>query len=158
MARERTGGYWTEWAVRFSVSTAGVDDDSVDLTLAGQVVEGVPSRPKIDVQLKCTSEDVLREREVVYPLKRKNNNELTITIRRPDRQDCHPHDRWRPVGASRSFSAATTYRRACDAHRDEKRVAVTGIIHHDIKIRVYDLSEAEDFQVLHDEYAVPTAC
>ncbi len=63
----------------FSVSTPGVDDDSVDLTLAARVVEGVPSRPKIDVQLKCTSEDVLREREVVYPLKRKNYDELRLT-------------------------------------------------------------------------------
>jgi hypothetical protein len=43
------------------------------------------------------------------------------------------------------------YKRACDAHRDEKRVAVTGIIHHDIKIRVYELSEAQDFLVLDDE-------
>ncbi len=43
------------------------------------------------------------------------------------------------------------YRRACDAHRDEKRVAVTGIIHHDIKIRVYELSEAQDFRVLDEE-------
>jgi hypothetical protein len=63
----------------FSVSTPGVDDDSVDLTLAGRIVEGVPSRPKIDLQLKCTSEDVLREREVVYPLKRKNYDELRLT-------------------------------------------------------------------------------
>jgi len=40
------------------------------------------------------------------------------------------------------------YRRACDAHRDDRRVAVTGIIHHDVKIRVYELSEPSDFQVL----------
>lgn len=43
------------------------------------------------------------------------------------------------------------YRHACDAHRDEKRVAVTGLIHHDIKIRVYELSEPSDFKVLDDE-------
>jgi hypothetical protein len=43
------------------------------------------------------------------------------------------------------------YRRACDAHRDEKRVAVTGVIHHDVKIRVYELSEPRDFQVLDEE-------
>jgi hypothetical protein len=40
------------------------------------------------------------------------------------------------------------YKLACDAHRDEKRVAVTGIIHHDVKIRVYELSEPSDFEVL----------
>ncbi len=43
------------------------------------------------------------------------------------------------------------YKRACDAHRDERRVAVTGIIHHDIKVRVYELSEAQDFQILDGE-------
>lgn len=40
------------------------------------------------------------------------------------------------------------YIHACNAHRDEKRVAVIGVIHHDVKIRVYDLSEPSDFQVL----------
>lgn len=40
------------------------------------------------------------------------------------------------------------YKLACDAHRDDKRVAVTGVIHHDVKIRVYELSEPSDFQVL----------
>jgi hypothetical protein len=43
------------------------------------------------------------------------------------------------------------YRRACDAHRDEKQVAVTGMVHHDIKVRVYELSEPQDFQVLDEE-------
>jgi hypothetical protein len=43
------------------------------------------------------------------------------------------------------------YRRACDAHRDEKRVAVTGLIHHDVKVRVYELSEPRDFEVLEEE-------
>jgi hypothetical protein len=43
------------------------------------------------------------------------------------------------------------YKRACDAHRDEKRVAVTGIIHHDVKVRVYELSDPRDFQVLDEE-------
>lgn len=42
------------------------------------------------------------------------------------------------------------YKRACDAHRDEVRVAVKGVIHHDVKIRVYELSEASDFEVLED--------
>ncbi len=40
------------------------------------------------------------------------------------------------------------YKLACDAHRDERRVAITGIIHHDVKIRVYELSEPSKFQVL----------
>ena len=39
------------------------------------------------------------------------------------------------------------YRRACDAHRDDRLVAVSGIIHHDVKVRVYELSEPRDFEV-----------
>ncbi len=40
------------------------------------------------------------------------------------------------------------YKLACDAHRDEKRVAVEGVIHHDVKVRVYELSEPSHFEVL----------
>jgi hypothetical protein len=49
----------------FSASIPEVDDDSEDLILSGRIVAGVPSRPKIALQLKCTSEDVLRGDEVV---------------------------------------------------------------------------------------------
>ncbi len=42
------------------------------------------------------------------------------------------------------------YQKACDAHRDGKRVAVTGMIHHDARVRVYELSEPGDFEVLND--------
>jgi hypothetical protein len=38
--------------------------------------------------------------------------------------------------------------RACDALRDGYRVAVTGIIRHDVKAREYILSEPSDFEVL----------
>jgi hypothetical protein len=65
-------------AAGFSVSTPNVDDDSVDMTLCARIVDGVASRPKIDVQLKCTSEDVLRHREVLYRLKRKNYDDLRL--------------------------------------------------------------------------------
>jgi hypothetical protein len=63
----------------FAASKPDVDDDSEDLILAGRVVDGIPSRPKIALQLKCTSEDVLRQDEVVYPLRRKNYDELKLT-------------------------------------------------------------------------------
>ena len=42
------------------------------------------------------------------------------------------------------------YRLACDAHRDDQRVEVTGLIHHDVKVRVYELSEPSGFRVLDD--------
>jgi hypothetical protein len=63
----------------FSVSRLDVDDDSEDVILAGRTAAGVPSRPKIALQLKCTSEDVLRGDQVVYRLKRKNYDELRAT-------------------------------------------------------------------------------
>ena len=40
------------------------------------------------------------------------------------------------------------YRKACDAHRDDRRVSVTGIIHHDVRIRVFELSEPREFTVI----------
>jgi Domain of unknown function (DUF4365) len=63
----------------FTVSRPDTDEDSEDMILSGRIVEGVPSRPKIVLQLKCTSEDVLRKDEVVYRLKRKNYDELRLT-------------------------------------------------------------------------------
>ncbi len=63
----------------FSVSTPEVDDDSVDAILAGRSVDGIPCRPRIELQLKCTSGDVLRDDKVIYLLKRKNYDELRIT-------------------------------------------------------------------------------
>jgi hypothetical protein len=63
----------------FSVSIPEVDDDSIDLQLSGRSIEGLPLRPRLDIQLKCTSDDVIRDHQVVYPLKRKNYDELRIT-------------------------------------------------------------------------------
>jgi hypothetical protein len=40
------------------------------------------------------------------------------------------------------------FARACDALRDGQRVAVTGIIRHDVKAREYELSEPSDFRIL----------
>ena len=45
---------------------------------------------------------------------------------------------------------AQDFRRACDALPDQRQVAVTGIIRHEVKAREYELSEASDFKVLDD--------
>ena len=63
----------------FGVSVPRVDNDSIDLELSGRSVNGLPLRPRIEVQLKCTSNQILRGDQVVYPLKRKNYDELRIT-------------------------------------------------------------------------------
>jgi hypothetical protein len=63
----------------FSAAIPEVDDDSVDLFLTGRSVSGIPCRPRIDLQLKCTSDNVIRDDKVIYPLKRKNYDELRIS-------------------------------------------------------------------------------
>jgi len=63
----------------YGVSKPDPDYDSIDIELSGRTGEGVPTRPKIDIQLKCTSQNVPRDRDVVYPLKRKNYDELRMT-------------------------------------------------------------------------------
>ena len=40
------------------------------------------------------------------------------------------------------------YRRACDAHRDGHRVAVTGIIHYEARAKHFELSDPQAFEVL----------
>jgi hypothetical protein len=63
----------------FSVATPEVDDESIDMALSGRSVEGVPCRPRIELQLKCTAGDVVRDDLIVYPLRRKNYDELRLT-------------------------------------------------------------------------------
>ncbi len=63
----------------YGVSKPDPDYDSIDIELSDRTGEGVPTRPKIDIQLKCTSQNVLRDRDLVYPLKRKNYDELRMT-------------------------------------------------------------------------------
>ena len=63
----------------FAASVPEVDDDSVDLQLYSRSADGLPLRPRLDLQLKCTSKDVIHGDQVVYRLKRKNYDELRIT-------------------------------------------------------------------------------
>jgi hypothetical protein len=60
----------------FSLYRPEVDDDSIDLTIAGRGGQGIPRPPRIEIQLKCTSQDLLHRQHLVYPLKRKNYDDL----------------------------------------------------------------------------------
>ncbi len=60
----------------YSIYEPEVDDDSIDLGIAGRSFAGVPRPPRIEAQLKCTAGDVLREDSLAYPLKRKNYDDL----------------------------------------------------------------------------------
>ena len=66
-------------AAGFSVSLPGVDYESVDMTLSGGTSEGLTCPPRIDLQLKCSSRELVRGDQVIYPLDLKNYNELKIS-------------------------------------------------------------------------------
>ncbi len=54
-----------------------VDDDSVDITLQGRGYVGKLFRnPQIQLQLKCTSQDLVSGGVMKYPLKKKNYDDL----------------------------------------------------------------------------------
>jgi len=56
-----------------------VDDDSVDLGLAARGGTEPILSPQLELQLKCTSRNVLEESFVRYPLKLKNYDDLRIS-------------------------------------------------------------------------------
>ena len=66
-------------AAGFGVTVPSVDEDSVDLQIFGRIHDGLIHRPRIEVQMKCTADEIRREHEVVYALKTKNYNELKAT-------------------------------------------------------------------------------
>jgi hypothetical protein len=47
------------------------------------------------------------------------------------------------------------YQQACDAHRDRRRIAVTGVLHPDAQARLFELTSPQDFRVLPAEQAEP---
>lgn len=58
-------------------SKDAVDDDSVDIRLSGKGFSGGKLRnPTIEIQLKCTSQEVIKDNVIKYPLKLKNYNDL----------------------------------------------------------------------------------
>ena len=53
-----------------------IDEDSVDISLMGKGYLGLIRNPQIDIQLKCTSQDVIEGDKLTYDLKVKNYNDL----------------------------------------------------------------------------------
>jgi hypothetical protein len=56
-----------------AISLRYVDDDSVDLTLCSKLHS---RRPSIDVQLKCTFQDIIEDDFLKFPISRKNYDDL----------------------------------------------------------------------------------
>ncbi len=63
-------------AAGYSVNTPKVDDDSVDITIAGKGCRGTFTSPRLEVQLKCTSGFSPKGGSLRYPLKVKNYDDL----------------------------------------------------------------------------------
>lgn len=58
-------------------SIDAVDDDSIDIRLSGKgFVGGLIRNPTIEIQLKCTSQELIKGDVIKYPLKLKNYNDL----------------------------------------------------------------------------------
>ena len=53
-----------------------MDDDSVDWGISLRGGKGTVRSPRIETQLKCTSQDVLRHDHLAFPLSIKNYDEL----------------------------------------------------------------------------------
>jgi hypothetical protein len=69
--------------VRAVAATAGyniykpeVDDDSVDWGIGARGGKGTTRSPKVELQLKCTSQDVVKQDHIAFPLPVKNYHDL----------------------------------------------------------------------------------
>lgn len=60
----------------FSTYEPSVDDDSIDVGFSDTGSNNTPRRPRIEAQLKCSAQDILREDGVHFPLSIKNYNDL----------------------------------------------------------------------------------
>lgn len=60
----------------YTVGTREVDDDSIDFTVSARGGGGTPRRPMFDLQLKCTSRDVLRSNGIHFRRSAKNYDDL----------------------------------------------------------------------------------
>jgi len=63
----------------FSMYKPEVDDESVDWRIGARGGGGTTRSPKMELQLKCTSREVLKDGHVAFPLKVKNYNDFRHT-------------------------------------------------------------------------------
>ena len=64
----------------YGLAKPNPDSDSVDWIVSAPGTEGTPRRPRLEVQLKCSARDILRETHLHFPLEIKNYDDL----RHPD--------------------------------------------------------------------------
>jgi hypothetical protein len=58
-----------------------IDSDSVDISLRASVPDGIQTiYPQLDIQLKCTEQDIFHDDGIYFSLKIKNYNDLTARV------------------------------------------------------------------------------
>ncbi len=67
----------------YAIYKPEVDDDSIDLGVAARGGAGTLRSPRLEIQVKCTYTDVLHDREIRYPLKLKNYDDLRLPCHVP---------------------------------------------------------------------------
>lgn len=60
----------------FVVTKPDVDDDSVDLIIGKRGGSGTIRSPRLDIQVKASSQELIRNGSIHFPLKQKNYHEL----------------------------------------------------------------------------------
>lgn len=63
-------------AAGYATDRPPVDDDSIDQYFSGRGGSGTLRAPRLEAQLKCTSQDVVSETSLTFPLKIKNYDDL----------------------------------------------------------------------------------
>lgn len=63
----------------FQIASRPLDLVGVDVTITGIISPGSRRRTRLDLQLKCTSQNLLEDEGIRYPLEIKNYNELRNT-------------------------------------------------------------------------------
>lgn len=60
----------------YAVYKQEVDEDSVDIGIAARGGSGTVRSPRLELQLKCTAQAVWRQNALLFPLKKKNYDDL----------------------------------------------------------------------------------
>lgn len=67
-------------AAAFAAAEPRVDDDSVDMEISGRGGQGTSKSPRLDIQLKCTSDHtIIQDDSLAFFLKKKNYDDLRGT-------------------------------------------------------------------------------
>lgn len=66
-------------AAAFAAEEPKVDDDSVDMQVCARGGEGTTRSPRLEIQVKCTSGDILGDEHLTFFLKKKNYDDLRAT-------------------------------------------------------------------------------